>query len=72
MTVNDELRVGRLFEFDDNFLKAILEINSRQSTNDITKRIHASQSTVCRHLEKLGKVCKFGKGKYGFLTILVK
>ena len=58
--LNDELRVGRPSEFDDNFLKAVLEQSPRQSTEYIAKRIHASQSTVCRHLEKLGKVCKLG------------
>ena len=56
--INGELGVGRLSEFYDNFLKAIFEQNPPQSAKDIAKRMHASQSTVCRHLEKLGKVCK--------------
>ena len=52
--------MGRPSEFDVNFLEAILEQNPCQSTRDIAKRMHISQSTLCRHLEKLGKVCKLG------------
>ncbi|KAL6417144.1 hypothetical protein ACFW04_014656 [Cataglyphis niger] len=33
-----------------------MEQNPRQSTKDIAGRLNTSQSTVCRHLEKLGKV----------------
>ena len=37
-----------------------MEQNPRQSTRDIAKKIHITQSTVYRHFEKLGKVCKLG------------
>ena len=59
MTLNGELEVGRPFEFDDNFLMAILEQNPCQA-RVIAKMMHTSQSTVCRHLEKLGKVFELG------------
>ena len=59
MTLNGELGVGRHSEFDNNFLKAILVQNPRQA-RDIARRMCTSQSTVCRHLEKLGKVFKLG------------
>ncbi|CAK9820139.1 Histone-lysine N-methyltransferase SETMAR [Anthophora quadrimaculata] len=59
-TLKDEPRAGRLSDFDDNLLKAILEQNPRQSTRGIAERLNTSQSTVNRHLEKLGKVSKLG------------
>ncbi|KOX68336.1 Histone-lysine N-methyltransferase SETMAR [Melipona quadrifasciata] len=59
-TLKDEPRAGRSSDLDDNLLKAILEQNPRQSTRDIAGRLNTSKSTVCRHLEKLGKVSKLG------------
>lgn len=59
-TLKDEPRVGHPSDFDDNLLKAILEQNPRQSTRGIAERLNTSQSTVNRHLQKLGKVCKLG------------
>ncbi|KAG5348093.1 SETMR methyltransferase, partial [Acromyrmex charruanus] len=59
-TLKDGPRAGRPSDLDDNLLKAMLEQNSRQSTRDIAGRSNTSQSTVCRHLEKLGKVSKLG------------
>ncbi|XP_043260411.1 histone-lysine N-methyltransferase SETMAR-like [Colletes gigas] len=59
-TLKDEPRAGRPSDFDDNLLKAILEQNPRKSTRGIAERLNTSQSTVNRHLEKLGKVSKLG------------
>ncbi|XP_043262919.1 histone-lysine N-methyltransferase SETMAR-like [Colletes gigas] len=59
-TLKDEPRAGRPSGFDDHLLKAILEQNPRQSTRSISERLNTSQSTVNRHLEKLGKVSKLG------------
>ena len=59
IALNGELRVRGPSEFDDSFLKAILQQNPRQA-RDIAKRMYRSKSTVCRHLEKLGKVFKLG------------
>ena len=41
-TLTDELRVGRPSELGDNFLKATLEQNPRQSTRNTIKRMHTS------------------------------
>ena len=41
MTLNGELSVGCPSEFDENFLKAILEQNPRQA-RDIAKRMYTS------------------------------
>lgn len=49
---------GRYSDLDENLLKAILERNPCQSTRDIAESLNTSQSTVWRHLEKLGKVSK--------------
>ena len=49
ITLNGKLGEGCPSEFDDNFLNAILEKNPRQA-RDISKRVHSSQSTFCRHL----------------------
>ena len=57
MTLNGELGMGRLSEFYNNFLKAILE---QRQVRDIADRIYASQLTACHHLKKLGKVFKLG------------
>ncbi|KAG5311914.1 SETMR methyltransferase, partial [Pseudoatta argentina] len=59
-TLKDGPRAGCPSDLDDNLLKAMLEQNPRQSTRDIAGRSNTSQSTVCRHLEKLGKVSKLG------------
>ena len=43
--IKRRIGVGRPCEFDDKFLKAILEQNPRQAL-DIAKRMYASQSTI--------------------------
>ncbi|GFY56090.1 histone-lysine N-methyltransferase SETMAR [Trichonephila inaurata madagascariensis] len=60
MTLKNEPRAGLPSDFNDNILKAVLEQNPRQSTKCIAERLNTSQSTVIRHLEKLGKVNKLG------------
>ncbi|GFQ82153.1 histone-lysine N-methyltransferase SETMAR [Trichonephila clavata] len=60
MTLKDEPRTGRPFDFDDNLLKAVLEQNPRQSKRCLAERLITSQSTVIRHLEKLEKAIKLG------------
>ncbi|XP_015185986.1 PREDICTED: histone-lysine N-methyltransferase SETMAR-like [Polistes dominula] len=60
MTLKDEPRARRPSDFDDNLLKAVLEQNPRQSTRCIAERLNTSQSTVIRHLGKLGKISKLG------------
>ena len=58
--LKDEPRTGRPSFVDDDILKAILEENPRQTTRDLAEKLNTSQSTICRHLEKMGKVCKLG------------
>ena len=60
MTLKDEPRMGRPSDFDDDVLNSLLEENPRQSTRELAQKLNTSQSTVCRHLEKLGKVSKLG------------
>lgn len=59
-TLKDEPRAECPSDLDENLLKAILEQNPCQSTRDIAGRLNTSQSTICRYLEKLGKVSKLG------------
>ncbi|GFY54691.1 histone-lysine N-methyltransferase SETMAR [Trichonephila inaurata madagascariensis] len=56
MTLKEEPRARRPSDFNDNLLKAVLEQNLRQSV----ERYNTCQSTVIRHLEKLGKFSKLG------------
>lgn len=56
-TLKDEPMTRRPSDLD-NFLKAILGLNPCQSTRNIAESLNTSQSTVWRHLEKLGKVSK--------------
>lgn len=58
--MNDEPRPGRSSDFDDDALKALMECNPRQSTRELAVKLNTSQSIICRHLEKMRKVCKLG------------
>ena len=60
MTLKDEPRMGRPSDFDDDVLNSLLEENPRQSTRELAQKLNTSQSTVCRHVKKLGKVSKLG------------
>lgn len=46
------------FDFDDKTLRSSVEINPRQSTKELAKMLHTSQSTIFRYLGKIGKVSK--------------
>lgn len=59
-SLKDEPRPGRSSGFDDEALKSLVESNPRQSTRELAKTLNTSQSTVRRHLEKIGKVSKLG------------
>ena len=59
-SLKDEPRPGRSSDFDDDALKALLEYNPCQSTQELTDKLNMSQSTICRHLEKMVKVSKLG------------
>ncbi|CAK9796133.1 Histone-lysine N-methyltransferase SETMAR [Anthophora plagiata] len=53
-----EPKPGRSTDIDDHALKVLMEQNPRQTTRELADKMETSQSTVCCHLEKLGKVCK--------------
>ncbi|XP_023237751.1 histone-lysine N-methyltransferase SETMAR-like [Centruroides sculpturatus] len=59
-SLKDDERPGRSSDFDDDVLKALIEQNPRQTTRELAEKLHTSQSTINRHLQKLGKVSKLG------------
>ena len=59
-SLNDEPRPGHSLDFDAEALKSLVECNARQSTRELADKLNTSQSTICCHLEKMGKVSKLG------------
>ena len=59
-SLKDESRPGRSSEFDAEALKSLVECNARQSTRKLADNLNTSQSTICRHLEKMEKVRTLG------------
>ena len=59
-SLKDEPRSERSSDFDAETLKSLVECNARQSTRELADRLNTSQSTICRHLEKMGNVSKLG------------
>ena len=59
-SLKDEPRPGRSSDFDTEALKSLVECNACQSTRELADKLNTSQSTICRHLEKMGKVSKLG------------
>ena len=47
-------------DFDAEALKALVDCNACQSTQELADKLNTSQSTICCHLEKIGKVSKLG------------
>ena len=60
MTLKDEPRPGHSSAFDAEALKSLVECNACQSTRELADKLNMSQSTILRHLEKMGKVSKLG------------
>ncbi|XP_023244408.1 histone-lysine N-methyltransferase SETMAR-like [Centruroides sculpturatus] len=58
-SLKDDERPGRSSDFDD-VLKVLIEQNPRQTTRELAEKLHRSQSTINRHLQKIGKVSKLG------------
>ena len=54
----DEPRPGCSSDFDAEALKSLMECNAHQSTRELAEKLNTSQSIICRHLEKMGKVSK--------------
>ena len=59
-SLKDEPRPGRSLDFDAEALKSLVECNGRQSTLELADRLNTSQSAICHHLKKMGKVSKLG------------
>ena len=58
--MTNEPRPGHSSDFDAEALKSLVECNARQSTRELADKLNPSQSTICHHLEKIGKVSKLG------------
>ena len=58
--MKDEPRLGRSSDFDAEAVKSLVECNARQSTQELADKLNTSQSTICRHLEKMRQVSKLG------------
>ena len=59
-SLKDEPRPGRSSEFDAEAFNSLVDCNARQSTLELADKLNMSRSTICRHLEKMGKVSKLG------------
>ena len=59
-SLKDESIPGRSSDFDAEALKSLVECNTRQCTRELADKLNTSHSTICRHLEKMGKVRKLG------------
>ena len=59
-SLKNEPRPGCSLDFDAEALKSLVECNACQSTRELADKLNTSQSTICRHLEKMGKVSKLG------------
>ena len=53
-SLKDEPRPGCSSDFDDDALKTLVKCNAHQSTRELADKLNTSQSTICRHLEKIG------------------
>ena len=68
-SMKDEPRPGRSSDFDDDALKVLVECNPCQSTQELANKLNMSQFTICRHLEKMGKVVT-GRCPRGMLWVM--
>ena len=59
-SLKDEPRPGRSSDFDTEALKSLVECNACQNTRELADKLNTLQSTINRHLEKMGKVNKLG------------
>ena len=57
-SIKDESKSGRPTELDDEELLQLVESNPRLTTREMAMKLGTNQSTIVRHLQKLGKVSK--------------
>lgn len=60
-SLKDEPHGSRPSVIDDNILKALIEVDPLKTTREVAKELNVDQSTVVRHLKKIGKVKKLDK-----------
>jgi histone-lysine N-methyltransferase SETMAR len=59
-SLDDEPGRGRKTELDIDALKELVESDPRQTTREMAETLGTSHTTIRTHLERLGKVHKFG------------
>ena len=60
MSLKDEPRPGRSWDFDAEALKSLVECSACQSIRGLADKLNMSQTNICHHLEKMEKVSKLG------------
>ena len=60
-SLNDESGRGRVSNFDQDALQALLVRNPQITQQELATALNCSQKTICNQLRSLGKVQKFGK-----------
>ena len=60
-SLKDEEHGSRPSEVDDDQLKALIELDTQKTTREVAKELDVDQSTVVRHLQKIGKMKKLDK-----------
>ncbi|CAK9798972.1 Histone-lysine N-methyltransferase SETMAR [Anthophora plagiata] len=60
-SLEDEEHGNRSSEVDDEQLKTLIEADPLKTTREVAEELNVDQSTVVRHLKKIGKVKKLDK-----------
>ena len=58
--IDDTPRSGRPSEFDEDYLKALLKEESRQTSRELAKKKNCDQKTILNHLHSMGFAEKLG------------
>ena len=59
-SLTDQPRPGHLSDLDQDALRELVECNLCKITQELAVDLNTSQSTICHHLKKIGKVIKIG------------
>ena len=60
ISLKEEPRLGHSSDLDQNALRELVECNPHKRTWELALDLNTSQSTICHHLKKIGKVSKLG------------
>ncbi|XP_035739241.1 histone-lysine N-methyltransferase SETMAR-like [Vespa mandarinia] len=66
-SLNDETGRGRVSNFDQETLQALLIKNPQITQQELATALNCSQKTICNQLRSLGKVQKFGNAQLEIL-----